>query len=1044
MYKKVPTDQQFAQRELAVLDFWNTNDIFNKSIAQSVGKPSFSFYDGPPTANGKPHIGHIHTRAIKDLIPRYKTMKGYNVLRKAGWDTHGLPVELEVEKELGIYGKGKGEIEKYGVEAFIQKCKESVWKYEQEWKEVSQRVGFWLDMNNPYITYDNTFIESVWWALREIWNKDLIYKGHKVLPYCSRCGTGLSSHEVAQGYKDIKEDSVVAKFKVVGEMNTYLLAWTTTPWTLPSNVGLCVNAVEDYAYVSHEGETYILAQALVSKHFGESAKIVKTVKGQDLEYLAYERLLDFASVEEKAFFVTCDNYVTLTDGTGIVHTAPAFGEDDARVARKYGLPMLQLVNEQGQFDERVTPWVGQFVKDADPLIIERLQSENKVFKVIHTEHSYPHCWRCDTPLLYYAKTAWYIEMTKLRGDLVANNSTVNWMPENVKQGRFGNFLENVIDWGLSRERYWGTPLPIWECSSETCDHKHLIGSVAELSERTGQDQSNLELHKPYVDHIHFACDNCGSLMNRVPDVIDCWFDSGAMAFAQFHYPFENQDLFDQNYPADFISEAIDQTRGWFYSQMAISTAVFGRSPYQNVIVLGHTLDKDGKKMSKSRGNAVSPIEAMDKFGADAIRWFYYVGSSPWLNSRFSDEAVSEYQNKFMGTLWNTYAFYVLYANIDSFDPTQHHLDSDSLSQMDKWILSKLEHLVETLNTGMDQFRVYESANALTVFVDNLSNWYIRRCRERFWVSGMAQDKINAYMTLYTVLKTVTLLSAPFIPFMSEEIYQNLVRSVDQTAPESVHLCEYPISPDQFFVDTNLEQHMDLVYSISVLGRTARNTGNLKNRQPLAHIYVQASNAINMDDSLTQVIKEELNIKNLTWVADTTQYVSYSYKSNLPTLGPKYGKLMGKISGWLKTAPASLYAELKAGDVQVELDGETITLTLDDVQVKVENTNGYVTETNRDISVVLDTTLTPELIEEGRVRELVSKVQNMRKNYDGLQVTDRIELFYQGNDLLATIIEANKANIQVETLSVSVIAGSHKDMQDWNINGEKIQLGIKKA
>ena len=1041
MYKKVPTDQNFAKRELAVLDFWNANDIFNKSIAQSAGKPSFSFYDGPPTANGKPHIGHIHTRAIKDLIPRYKTMKGYNVLRKAGWDTHGLPVELEVEKELGI--NGKEQIETYGVEDFIQKCKESVWKYEKEWKEVSQRVGFWLDMDSPYITYDNTFIESVWWALREIWNKDLIYKGHKVLPYCSRCGTGLSSHEVAQGYKDIKEDSLVAKFKVVGEANTYLLAWTTTPWTLPSNVGLCVNANEDYAYATLNGETYILAQALVEKNLGEEAQIIKTVKGSNLEHLAYEQLLSFVVPEEKAFFVTCDDYVTLSDGTGIVHIAPAFGEDDARVARKYGLPMIQLVTEQGEFDERVIPWTGLFVKKADPKIIAHLQSENKVLKVINTEHSYPHCWRCDTPLLYYAKTAWYIEMTKLRGELVANNNTVNWMPDNVKQGRFGNFLENVIDWGFSRERYWGTPLPIWECSSEDCDHKHLVGSVAELSELTGKDQSGLELHKPYVDNIHFDCDKCSAQMKRVPDVIDCWFDSGAMAFAQFHYPFENQELFDQNYPADFISEAIDQTRGWFYSQMAISTAVFGRSPYKNVIVLGHTLDEHGKKMSKSKGNAVSPIEAMDKFGADAVRWFYYVGSSPWINSRFGDATVSEYQNKFMGTFWNTYAFYMLYAEIDQFDPTQYTLDKASISQMDKWILSKLQTVVQTVDTGMEQYKVYESAQAMVAFVDDLSNWYIRRTRERFWAAGMEQDKVNAYMTLYTVLKTLALLSAPFIPFMSEEIYQNLVRTVDKTAPESIHLCDYPIV-DESLLDTNLEQQMDLVYNISVLGRTARNTASLKNRQPLANIYVQSAGGEGMDENLIRVIQEELNIKALHWVADTTQYVGYSYKPNLPTLGPKYGKLMGKIGNWLKTAPTSLYAELKAGDVQVELDGETVTLELADVQVQVENTAGYVTESHKDISVVLDTTLTPELIEEGRVREIISKVQNMRKSHDGLQVTDKIVLTYRGNDLLAQLIEANKAEIQGETLSVSITQDDSPDMQSWNINGEKVELAIAKA
>ena len=1037
MYKKVPTDLKFAQRELDVLAFWNDNDIFKKSIENSEGNTPFTFYDGPPTANGKPHIGHIHTRAIKDLIPRYKTMKGYNVLRKAGWDTHGLPVELEVEKELGIYGKGKGEIEKYGVEAFIQKCKESVWKYEKEWKEVSQRVGFWLDMENPYITYDNSFIESVWWALKQIWDKNLIYKGHKVLPYCPRCGTGLSSHEVAQGYKDIKEDSVVAQFKVKNEDDTYLLAWTTTPWTLPSNVGVCVNPNEDYVYASQNNNVYILAKALVEKNMGEDVSIIKTVKGKELEYLEYEQLFNFASVDGKAFFVTCDNYVTLSDGTGIVHTAPAFGEDDARVARKYNLPFIQLVNEQGGFVDSVEPWAGIFVKEADPQIIKYLKAENKIYKVINTEHSYPHCWRCDSPLLYYARTAWYIEMTKLRRELTDNNSTVNWMPENVKQGRFGNFLENVVDWGLSRERYWGTPLPIWEC--ETCDNKHLIGSISELSEKSGQDLTNLELHKPYVDNIKFSCDKCNSDMKRVPDVIDCWFDSGAMPFAQFHYPFENKELFDDYFPAGFISEAIDQTRGWFYSLMAISTAVFGKSPYKNVIVMGHTLDKDGKKMSKSKGNAVNPTEMLNKYGADAVRWFYYAGSAPWINSRFYDEAVSEYQSKYMGTFWNTYAFYILYANIDQFDPTQYK--KENLSLMDKWILSKLHTVIKKVDENMEDYKVYESSQVLTEFVDNLSNWYVRRCRERYWVSEMPQDKINAYLTLYTVLKNLALVSAPFIPFMSEEIYQNLVRTVDKVAPESIHLCQYP-EYDESYIDKNLEEQMDLVYNIVVLGRSARNSGNMKNRQPLQNIYVKYNDGEKMDNNLIHIIKDELNIKKLHWIKDTGEFIGYKFKPNLPTLGPRYGSILPKIGSWLKEAPSSLYEDLKNGVVKIDIDGKTVELNEKDVLSEITNAPGYVTESNKDLAVVLDITLTPNLVEAGQIREIISKVQNMRKNYEGLQVTDKIELFYKDNDVLAKIIENNKKEIQKETLSSSISVGD-TNLQEWDINGEKIKLGIKK-
>ena len=1031
MYKKVKTDLDFSSREEETLNFWKENNIFEKSVEKSKGKPPFAFYDGPPTANGKPHIGHIHTRAIKDLIPRYKTMKGYNVLRKAGWDTHGLPVELEIEKELGI--SGKPEIEAYGVENFIKLCKKSVWKYEQEWKEVSKRVGFWLDMEKPYITYENEYIESVWWALKEIWNKGLIYKGHKVVPYCPRCGTGLSSHEVAQGYKDINEDSVYVQFKVKNAVNTYLLAWTTTPWTLPSNVAVVVNPNEDYVKVSQNDKVYILAKALVEKVMGEDYKIIETLKGKDLEYTEYIPLFEFVQVDKKAFYVACDTYVSLSDGTGIVHTAPAFGDDDSRIAKNYNLPFIQLVNEQGNFLDSVKPWAGIFVKEADPKIIKYLQQSGNLYKVHNIDHSYPHCWRCDSPLLYYARSGWFIEMTKLRNQLVSNNNSVNWLPDNVREGRFGNFLENVVDWSLSRERYWGTPLPIWECS---CGHRHLIGSVSELESLSGNKFNELELHKPNIDKITIKCDKCNNLMHRIPEVIDCWFDSGSMPFAQFHYPFENKELFDENFPASFISEAIDQTRGWFYSLIAISTAVFGKSPFQNVIVMGHTLDKKGKKMSKSKGNAVNPNDVLKSHGADAIRWYFFAVSHPWVNSRFYLDAVSEYQRKFMGTFWNTYAFYILYANIDKFDPTKH--SPKGLGVMDKWILSKLNSTIASVDKNMESYKVTEAARSLDDFVDILSNWYVRRCRERFWVSGMPQDKINAYSTLYNVLKNLTLIAAPFIPFMCEEIYQNLVRTVDVNAPESVHLSQFP-SCDVNHIDEQLEIEMDKVYNIVVLGRSARNSANIKNRQPISTMYVKLQDNINED--FIYIIKEELNIKKVEFIKDTGKFTSYKFKPNLPKLGPKYGNILPKIKGILDSVPSSFADELKTG-AKLNIDGTEIVLYEEDVLTQITHSQGYITEMGKGITVIISTTLTQDLIEEGFVREIVSKTQTMRKDA-GFEVTDKIVLYYNGNSILAKIIEKNAKDIMEDVLATNIIEEAVSYNKEWDINGEKIELGVSR-
>lgn len=1037
MYDKVTTNLDFVAREQEILDFWKKNNIFDKSIEARKDSPVFTFFDGPPTANGKPHIGHILTRAVKDIIPRYKTMKGYKVLRKAGWDTHGLPVELEIEKELGI--SGKPQIENYGVEPFVKKCKDSVFKYETLWREMSDRVGFWADMDNPYVTYHNSYIESVWWALKTIWNKGLLYKGHKIVPYCPRCGTSLSSHEVAQGYKDVKEVSVYAKFKVKNEENKYLLAWTTTPWTLPSNVALVVNAKEDYSYVKKDDSIFILADALVSTLFEEEYEIVKTIKGEELKGIEYEPLFDFAKTDKKAYYVVCDSYVTLTDGTGIVHTAPAFGEDDARVGRNNDLPFVQLVDEQGKFVKEVTPWAGMFVKEADPLIIKELENTGKLFKALPFEHSYPYCWRCDTPLLYYARDTWFIAMTKVRDKLVANNETVNWLPENIKHGRFGNFLENVIDWGLSRERYWGTPLPIWECE---CGYRHAIGSIEELKEMSDNVDENIELHKPYIDNVFLNCPKCGKKMKRVSEVIDCWFDSGSMPFAQWHYPFENKEVFEQNFPADFISEAIDQTRGWFYTLMAISTLIFDKAPYKNVIVLGHVQDKDGRKMSKHTGNVVDPWSILNKQGADAVRWYFYTNSSPWLPNRFYEEAVNESQRKFMGTFWNTYAFFVLYANIDNFDPNNYKLEYEKLLPMDKWILSRLNTLIKYVDECLENYKLTEPSRAMSNFVDDLSNWYVRRSRERFWGKDMPQDKVNAYMTLYTVLVELAKLSAPFVPFMAENIYQNLVMNINKNTPESVHLCDFP-EVHQEFINKELENNMDMVLSIVVAGRAARNTANIKNRQPIGKMYIKAENTLN--EMYQEIITGELNIKSIEFKEDVSEFTGYSFKPQLRTLGKKYGKLVPKIDQYLKTSDGTkLMNELKANSViSFEIEGQKVELSEDDVLIQTIQKEGFVSESDRDITVVLDTNLTDELIEEGFVREIISKLQTMRKEA-GFEVLDRINVYHKGNNKIAEIFENNKEQIKSDVLANDIISGDGKGYEkSWNINGEEVTLFVDK-
>lgn len=1036
MYNKVPTDLKFVEREKEVEKFWEDEEIFEKSIEDRKDSPTYMFYDGPPTANGKPHIGHVLTRVIKDMIPRYRTMKGYKVPRKAGWDTHGLPVELEVEKKLGL--DGKEQIEAYGLEPFIKECKESVWKYKGMWEEFSGVVGFWADMENPYVTYENNFIESEWWALKQIWDKGLLYKGFKVVPYCPRCGTPLSSHEVAQGYKDVKEKSAIVKFKVKGE-DAYFLAWTTTPWTLPSNVALCVNPVETYVRVRKEGTTYIMAEALVEKVLESDFEILDRFDGKSLEYKEYEPLFDFVDPKKKAWFVTCDDYVTLTDGTGIVHIAPAFGEDDSRIGRKYDLPFIQLVNSKGEMTKE-TKWEGVFVKKADPLVLKDLKENGKLFAAPTFEHSYPHCWRCDTPLIYYARESWYIKMTEVKDDLIRNNQTINWIPESIGKGRFGDWLENVQDWAISRNRYWGTPLNVWQCS---CGAMHSIGSIEELKSMSENCPEHIELHRPFIDAVTIKCPECGGQMKRVPEVIDCWFDSGSMPFAQHHYPFENKEVFEQQFPADFISEAVDQTRGWFYSLLAVSTLIFNKAPYKNVIVLGHVQDENGQKMSKSKGNAVDPMDALREYGADAIRWYFYINSAPWLPNRFYGKAVQEGQRKFMGTLWNTYAFYVLYAEIDQFDPTKHKLEYDQLTVMDKWLMSKLNSLIKEVDEDLANYKVTEAARALQVFTDEMSNWYVRRCRERFWAKGMEQDKVSAYMTLYTALVTLSKLAAPMIPFMTEQIYQNLVRNVDKSAPESIHLCDYPQVNEQL-IDKKLEVDMDEVLDIVVLGRAARNEANIKNRQPIADMYVKSNNVL--DKFYTDIIKDELNVKQVSFRDDVEDFVNYTFKPQLKTVGPKYGKQLGKIKEALAhlDGPAAMKKLKSDGALEFDFGGEKISLTMDDLLIETAKSENFVSQEDNQVTVVLDIRLTPELIEEGFVREVISKVQTMRKEA-GFEVTDHIILSQSDNDKLAEIIKANVDQVKSETLADDIVFGSVSGYnKHWNLNGESVLLGVEKV
>ena len=1040
MYKKVPTTLNFVEREKETLKFWKDNQIFEKSVQLRQGAPAYTFFDGPPTANGKPHIGHVLTRAMKDIIPRYKTMRGYDVLRKAGWDTHGLPVELEVEKELGL--DGKEQIEQYGVIPFIQKCKESVWKYKGEWEVMSDRMGFWADMDNPYITYDNDYIESEWWALKAIYEKGLLYKGHKIVPYCPRCGTALSSHEVAQGYKEVKETSATVRFRVPDEENTYFLAWTTTPWTLPSNVSLCVNPDVTYAYVRVDGkETLIMAKDLIGTVLeGHDTEIIKEVVGRELEYKHYEPLFECtrkAAGGKDAFYVMVDDYVTTTDGTGIVHNAPAFGEDDYRVCKKYDLPFVQMVDSKGEMCGG-TPWDGVFVKKADPMVLKDLDERGLLFAAPRFEHSYPFCWRCDTPLIYYARSSWFIAMTKVKDRLIDYNRRINWIPETIKEGRMGNFLENVIDWGISRERYWGTPLPVWVC--DKCGKIHVVGSRKELSELTGCDE-NVELHKPYVDPLTWKCE-CGGTMRREPVVIDCWFDSGSMPFAQWHYPFENKDKFQRRYPANFISEAIDQTRGWFYTLSAIAACLFDSPAFLNCIVLGHVQDKEGRKMSKHIGNVVDPWVLLDNQGADAVRWYFYTSSMPWLPNRFSAEAVSESQRKYMGTFWNTYAFYILYADIDNFDPTQHKLVRENLTPMDRWILSRLNTLMGHVEAYLDDLKMTEAGREMQDFMDDLSNWYVRRCRERYWGKDMTADKEAAYMTLYTVLKTMALISAPFTPFMSETMYQNMVRTVDKSAPESIHLCDWP-HKDESFIDPELEANMAAVLDIVVLGRSARNAANIKNRQPVASMYVQGKA---LPDMYVSIIADELNVKEVRFVDDASSFISYRVKPQLKTLGPRYGKLLPKINQYLAgegVGNAVVAAHNRGESYKFDIDGTEISLAAEDVLVSTEENAGFVTVTEHDLSVVLDTNLTPELIEEGFVREIVSKVQTMRKEA-GFEVTDHIVLSHHGNSLIEGIFARHGAEIAADTLADSIKLGSAGYVKDWEINGESVTLGVEKA
>ena len=1050
MYQKVDTNLNFVDREKKVEEFWKENHIFEKSMENRKEGETYTFYDGPPTANGKPHIGHVLTRVIKDMIPRYRTMKGYMVPRKAGWETHGLPVELEVEKKLGL--DGKEQIEEYGMEPFIKQCKESVWKYKGMWEDFSSTVGFWADMEHPYVTYYDDYIESEWWALKEIWNKKLLYKGFKIVPYCPRCGTPLSAQEVSQGYKTVKERSAVVRFKVVGE-DAYFLAWTTTPWTLPSNVALCVNPDETYCKVkAADGYTYYMAEALLDKVLGKLAKeegekayeVLETYKGTDLEYKAYEPLFACAGEaaakqKKKAHFVTCDNYVTMSDGTGIVHIAPAFGEDDSRIGRNYELPFVQFVDGQGNLTKE-TPYAGVFVKKADPMVLTDLDKEGKLFDAPKFEHDYPHCWRCDTPLIYYARESWFIKMTAVKDDLIRNNNTINWIPESIGKGRFGDWLENVQDWGISRNRYWGTPLNIWQCE---CGHMHSIGSRQELFEMSGDERAKtVELHRPYIDEITLKCPECGGEMHRVPEVIDCWFDSGAMPFAQHHYPFENKELFEQQFPANFISEAVDQTRGWFYSLLAESTLLFNKAPYKNVIVLGHVQDENGQKMSKSKGNAVDPFDALNKYGADAIRWYFYINSAPWLPNRFHGKAVVEGQRKFMSTLWNTYAFFVLYADIDNFDPTKYELNYDQLPVMDKWLLSRLNTTVQAVDNDLANYKIPEAARALQEFVDEMSNWYVRRSRERFWAKGMEQDKINAYMTLYHALVTIAKTAAPMIPFMTEDIYQNLVRSVDKDAPESIHLCDFP-TVNEAWIDKDLEADMKELLEIVVLGRACRNTANIKNRQPIGTMYVKAEKK--MSEFYTDIIADELNVKEVKFADDVESFISYSFKPQLRTVGPKYGKLLGGIRQALTdiNGTAAMNELRTNGVLKLDINGNDVELTEEDLLIETAQTEGYVSESDGETSVVLDTNLTPELIEEGFVREIISKIQTMRKEA-GFEVMDKIVVYAHGNDKIQDVMKAHEDEIKSEVLADEMVLGETDGyVKEWNINKEAVTMGVKK-
>ena len=1050
MYQKVDTNLNFVDREKKVEEFWKENHIFEKSMENRKEGETYTFYDGPPTANGKPHIGHVLTRVIKDMIPRYRTMKGYMVPRKAGWDTHGLPVELEVEKKLGL--DGKEQIEEYGMEPFIKQCKESVWKYKGMWEDFSSTVGFWADMEHPYVTYYDDYIESEWWALKEIWNKKLLYKGFKIVPYCPRCGTPLSAQEVSQGYKTVKERSAVVRFKVVGE-DAYFLAWTTTPWTLPSNVALCVNPDETYCKVkAADGYTYYMAEALLDKVLGKFAKeegekayeVLETYKGTDLEYKEYEPLFACAGEaaakqKKKAHFVTCDTYVTMSDGTGIVHIAPAFGEDDSRIGRNYDLPFVQFVDGQGNLTKE-TPYAGVFVKKADPMVLTDLDKEGKLFDAPKFEHEYPHCWRCDTPLIYYARESWFIKMTAVKDDLIRNNNTINWIPESIGKGRFGDWLENVQDWGISRNRYWGTPLNIWQCE---CGHMHSVGSRQELFEMSGDERAKtVELHRPYIDEITLKCPECGGEMHRVPEVIDCWFDSGAMPFAQHHYPFENKELFEQQFPANFISEAVDQTRGWFYSLLAESTLLFNKAPYKNVIVLGHVQDENGQKMSKSKGNAVDPFDALNKYGADAIRWYFYINSAPWLPNRFHGKAVVEGQRKFMSTLWNTYAFFVLYANIDNFDPTKYNLEYDQLPVMDKWLLSRLNTTVQAVDNDLANYKIPEAARALQEFVDEMSNWYVRRSRERFWAKGMEQDKINAYMTLYNALVTIAKTAAPMIPFMTEDMYQNLVRSVDKDAPESIHLCDFP-TVNEAWIDKDLEADMKELLEIVVLGRACRNTANIKNRQPIGTMYVKAEKK--MDKFYTDIIADELNVKEVKFADDVESFISYSFKPQLRTVGPKYGKLLGGIRQALTdiNGTAAMNELRTNGVLKLDINGNDVELTEEDLLIETAQTEGYVSESDGETSVVLDTNLTPELIEEGFVREIISKIQTMRKEA-GFEVMDKIKVYAHGNDKIQEVMKAHEDEIKSEVLADEMVLGETDGyVKEWNINKEAVTMGVKK-